>query len=76
MTRRRSKISRFPEPIRTQIDEFLDANTEYQRIIQWLREQGYANIESSPHAPALLATRPIFLLLLMLLLLLLIRLRS
>ena len=40
MIHRRSKISRLPEAIRTQINEFLDANVEYARILDWLREQG------------------------------------
>ena len=41
MIHRRSIISRLPEPIRTQINEFLDANVEYARILDWLREQGH-----------------------------------
>ncbi len=45
MITRRSKISRFPEAIINQINEFLDANTEYQRIIDWLVQQGHTGIE-------------------------------
>jgi hypothetical protein len=45
MIHRRSRISRFPEPIVKQINEFLDANTEYARIIDWLTEQGHPGIE-------------------------------
>ena len=45
MNRRRSNISRLPEPVRDQINEFLDANHEYDRIIEWLRQQGHHGIE-------------------------------
>ena len=45
MIHRRSKISRLPEPVRTQINEFLDANLEYARILDWLRERGHSGIE-------------------------------
>ena len=45
MITRRSRISRFPEAIINQINEFMDANTEYQRIIDWLNEHGYTGVE-------------------------------
>src|SRR5262245_41887930 len=45
MIHRRSKISRLPEPIITQINEFLDANVEYARIIDWLNQRGHFGIE-------------------------------
>src|SRR5262245_41730630 len=45
MIHRRSKISRLPEPIITQINEFLDANVEYARIIDWLNQHGHFGIE-------------------------------
>jgi hypothetical protein len=45
MIHRRSKISRLPEPVITQINEFLDANVEYVRIIDWLAQQGHNGIE-------------------------------
>ena len=42
---RRTRIARFPEDIRNQINEFLDKDTQYQQIIDWLSEHGYAGIE-------------------------------
>src|SRR5687767_6817202 len=45
MIHRRSKIGRLPENIREQINEFLDTHTEYQRILDWLTEQGISGIE-------------------------------
>jgi hypothetical protein len=45
MIHRRSKISRLPEAAVNQINEFLDANLEYSRIIDWLNQQGHHGIE-------------------------------
>lgn len=45
MIHRRSKIGRLPENIRDQINEYLDTHTEYQRILDWLSEQGISGIE-------------------------------
>src|SRR5688572_18294360 len=45
MIHRRSKISRLPEAVITQINEFLDANVEYARILDWLNEQGHHDLE-------------------------------
>ena len=45
MVHHRSKISRLPETAITQINEFLDANVEYARIIDWLNQQGHSGIE-------------------------------
>jgi hypothetical protein len=45
MIHRRSKISRLPEAAITHINESLDANVEYARILDWLREQGHHDLE-------------------------------
>jgi len=45
MIHRRSKIARLPRPIRDQVNEFLDDSTEYQRILDWLQEQGHSGFE-------------------------------
>ena len=45
MIRRRSKIAHLPPAIREQINEFLDSGCEYQRIIDWLSQQGHTGIE-------------------------------
>ena len=41
MIHRRSIISRLPDHVRTHINELLDANVEYVRILDYLREQGH-----------------------------------
>jgi hypothetical protein len=45
MIHRRSKIARLPEPVITQINEFLDSDAEYQRILDYIRQQGHDGIE-------------------------------
>src|SRR5687768_13093006 len=45
MIHRRSKISRLPEAVITHINESLDANLEYARILDSLREHGHHDIE-------------------------------
>jgi hypothetical protein len=53
MIHRRSKISRLPEAAITPINESLDANVEYARILDGLREQGKNS--KPPHKPHITA---------------------
>ena len=39
--RRTGKVARLPENTRNQVNEFLDDGLEYQRIVDWLAENGF-----------------------------------
>ena len=45
--RRIGKIARLPEPIRNQVNEFLDDGVEYQRITDWLAQNGFPGVNHS-----------------------------
>ena len=42
---RNGRIAKLPEPIRNQVNEMLDQNLEYRRIIDFLEEQGITGIQ-------------------------------
>ena len=45
MIHRRSKIARLPREIREQVNDYLDTHTEYQRILDWLADQGHPGFQ-------------------------------
>lgn len=45
MIHRRSKIARLPREVREQVNEFLDDAVEYQRILDWLAQNGHGGFQ-------------------------------
>ena len=45
MIHRRSKIARLPREIREQVNQLLDDFAEYQRILDWLTDQGHPGFQ-------------------------------